>query len=345
MICRCVFIYDFIYEIIYEIICRYIWAYREQLCRSVHDMSKQRYATKKYGVKAWQALAEWVYQCSDDESNRRQSLLLTFTKDDTDFWDVVAACLWSLATAANLPWGRYAVQPSVYSALPDYEKVAYGRIDTRLFFFFSLSITQTIYGLTYVGFVCPCSYVIQAWAFSCGVRHILNKAPAMWLKDFPHDVWVLHRKLHHRFLKFRKSFRAATDRLPLFQQGIQMTTPATGSTQRPTKHKSTSKHNVICLLSDSPGDSTTTGESDEGEGTQSEDEKDESQEEDGNNDKEGSGDTSLWEDDDEEEEGNQDDEGEGTQEEDEKDESQEEDEKDESQEEDEKDDDQEEDSE
>ena len=326
MICLCVFIYDFIYEFIYGIICRYIWAYREQLCRSVHDMSKQRYATKKYGVKAWQALAEWIYQCGDDdESNRRQSLLITFGKDDTDFWDVVAACLWTLATAANLPWGRSAIQPSVYSAVPDYEKV----------FFFSLSITQTIYGLTYVSFVCPCSYVIQAWAFSCGVRHILNKAPAMWLKDFPHDVWVLHRKLHHRFLKFRKSFRAATERLPLFQQGVEMSTPAEGSTQRPA-FKTTSKHNVICLLSDSPGEesSATTGESDEGEGTQEEDEKDESQEEDendekdeseeedendesqeedgNNNDEEGSGDTSVWEDtdgnqDDEEEEGNQDD--------------------------------------
>jgi hypothetical protein len=53
---------------------------------------------------------------------------------------------------------------------------------------------------------------MQAWAFSCGVRHILHKNPTMWLRDFPHDVWVLHRKLHHRYLKHRKSFRAATEK-------------------------------------------------------------------------------------------------------------------------------------
>lgn len=149
MICLCVFIYDFIYEFIYGIICRYIWAYREQLCRSVHDMSKQRYATKKYGVKAWQALAEWIYQCGDDdESNRRQSLLITFGKDDTDFWDVVAACLWTLATAANLPWGRSAIQPSVYSAVPDYEKV-----------FFFLVVDHSNHIWTNLCFICVSVFI------------------------------------------------------------------------------------------------------------------------------------------------------------------------------------------
>ena len=60
----------------------------------------------------------------------------------------------------------------------------------------------------------PCTIIYsQAWAFSAAVRRLLGKSPPMNMLSFPKDVWVLHRKLHHRFLKFKKRFIAATEDL------------------------------------------------------------------------------------------------------------------------------------
>ena len=97
---------------------RYIWAYRELLCRSVHDMSKQKYASKKYAPVAWLPLSKWIFSADDTEVKDRHEKLLTFNKDDKVFHTLVAKCLWRLARGANLPWGRSAVQANVYSAIP-----------------------------------------------------------------------------------------------------------------------------------------------------------------------------------------------------------------------------------
>ena len=55
---------------------------------------------------------------------------------------------------------------------------------------------------------------MQAWALGSGVRLVLGKSPLMNMGDFPHDVWTLHRKLFHRFIKYKKYFIKVTLSLP-----------------------------------------------------------------------------------------------------------------------------------
>ena len=44
----------------------------------------------------------------------------------------------------------------------------------------------------------------------------------MWCShDYDRATWYLHRKLFHRFLKYAKYFRKATEQLPEFVQGRQ----------------------------------------------------------------------------------------------------------------------------
>ena len=68
---------------------------------------------------------------------------------------------------------------------------------------------------------------------------------------FPKDVWLLHRKLHHRFLKFKKRFIAATEDLADYQRREGMIFAGSDSANEPTKKKSVAAEQIICLLSDS----------------------------------------------------------------------------------------------
>ena len=113
------------YMITAHVCCRYIWGYRTQLAQSVHDLSKQMYDSKQYARAAWKPLSDWLHakKLSPTESDRRQWTLTKFNKKSQQFHRVVAACLWNLATGANLPWGRGTVRPDVYSAIPPHEKV------------------------------------------------------------------------------------------------------------------------------------------------------------------------------------------------------------------------------
>ena len=63
-------------------------------------------------------------------------------------------------------------------------------------------------------------YVLQAWAFATGVRLVTGKVPFMNMENFDKSVWVLHRRLFHRFVKYFKYFRKATETLTEFQQAI-----------------------------------------------------------------------------------------------------------------------------
>ena len=122
-------------DVLYMESYRYIWAYREALCRSVHDMSKQKYGSKQYSPAAWKPLADWVHNAAPDKKQYRLNCLTQFNKDDDEFIVIVAKCLWSLATAPNLPWGRQAVQPSVYLTIESYEKVLTVQYILGCFFF------------------------------------------------------------------------------------------------------------------------------------------------------------------------------------------------------------------
>ena len=46
----------------------------------------------------------------------------------------------------------------------------------------------------------------------------LDKSPLMNMTNFPADVWELHRKLFHRFLKYRKYFVKATRNLSEYKK-------------------------------------------------------------------------------------------------------------------------------
>ena len=114
---------------------RYIWAYREELCRSIHDMGKQKWDSKKWSPRAWGPLLEWVRTAPDGQVHIRRDTLTKFTDKDTEFWLVVAKCLRYMSKAPNLPWGRAAVQPAVYLAIPSYEKVLVKYTLGCIFFF------------------------------------------------------------------------------------------------------------------------------------------------------------------------------------------------------------------
>ena len=45
---------------------------------------------------------------------------------------------------------------------------------------------------------------------------MLGENPKMNMMNFPRDVWILHRKLFHRFLKHFQCFKNATEQLEDF---------------------------------------------------------------------------------------------------------------------------------
>ena len=98
-------------------------------------MTKQKYDSKKYSPAAWLPLAKWVRDAPEAQKDLRHQTLVRFTKEDTEFWDIVAKCLRSMSTAANLPWGRSAMESSVYLAVPSYEKVTVKYALGSIFFY------------------------------------------------------------------------------------------------------------------------------------------------------------------------------------------------------------------
>ena len=84
---------------------------------------KQAYATKGYSLTAWQPLSTWLYGHPTCTALRLRRLN-EFNKSDDDFHEVVALCLWRLATGANHPWGVGALQSRGYSGIPVTKKVS-----------------------------------------------------------------------------------------------------------------------------------------------------------------------------------------------------------------------------
>ena len=93
------------------------------------------YDNKKYAPKAWESLRRWVQDIPDltGDALRKEKLarlgrLRKLAANDDIVLARIASCLWKMATGPNLPWGRSAVQPDLYSAVPFHEKVGIGRI-------------------------------------------------------------------------------------------------------------------------------------------------------------------------------------------------------------------------
>ena len=74
---------------------------------------------------------------------------------------------------------------------------------------------------------------------------------------FHKDVWVLHRKLHHRFLKFARFITSATKDLPDYQKRdgrmVVHTYPHLNATG-----ENVVKRRTICLLSSDSEEGSTT---------------------------------------------------------------------------------------
>ena len=70
----------------------------------------------------------------------------------------------------------------------------------------------------------------------------MGKAPPMNMTNFDRGVWVLHRRLHHRLLKFFTQIQEATDELEDYQNANDTEAPATIASS------SASGKQVICLL-------------------------------------------------------------------------------------------------
>ena len=110
-------------------------------------------------------------------------------------------------------------------------------------------------------------YMIQAWGFASGVRSVLGKNPLMNMENYPYDVWTLHRKLFHRFLKYKKYFVKATESLPEYQKAKEVKMEVEPV---PTPKSSVSlSHHVVCLLSSSEEEVSEDDVSDEGTDTNS----------------------------------------------------------------------------
>ncbi len=65
-----------------------------------------------------------------------------------------------------------------------------------------------------------CVRSLQAYAFASGARVITGKDHLMNMLNFDKSIWILHRKLFHRFIKYYKFFKKATLVLPEYQQAI-----------------------------------------------------------------------------------------------------------------------------
>ena len=81
----------------------------------------------------------------------------------------------------------------------------------------------------------------------------------MWMEKFDRSVWVLHRKLHHRYLRYSEDFQSATEDLPSYIDAVEADEPVE---PRRRKKKSTETEvddpsdQFISVLSESDSESS-----------------------------------------------------------------------------------------
>jgi hypothetical protein len=98
-------------------------------------------------------------------------------------------------------------------------------------------------------------WFLQAWAFASGARLVLGKSPLMNMDNFSPEVWRLHRRLFHRFLKYKKSFIKATENLVEYQRALNLGScavkPEPSNKKRATVPIGTNNHVIMLLTSSS----------------------------------------------------------------------------------------------
>ena len=70
----------------------------------------------------------------------------------------------------------------------------------------------------------------------------------MNMENFPYEVWALHRKLFHRFLKYQKYFTRSTKSLPEYKSAAEVKEKVE---PLPTSSAVETSSHVVCLLSSS----------------------------------------------------------------------------------------------
>ena len=108
--------------------------------------------------------------------------------------------------------------------------------------------------LSYINILCLIPRVLQAWAFASGTRLVMGKSPTMNMDAFPADIWNLHRKLFHRFLKYRKYFINASESIQENIAKMKRDTEASTTCAGGKVTSSSKTAHVICLLSSSEGE-------------------------------------------------------------------------------------------
>ena len=104
-----------------------------------------------------------------------------------------------------------------------------------------------------------CPYVcVQAWAFASGARRVLGLSTVMNLENFPCDVWYAHRKLFHRFMKYKKYVVKATSAIPEMKEMEEEKVKKEDSSP---SEVPASQH-VISLLTDSEGEVSSDSDTD-----------------------------------------------------------------------------------
>ena len=73
----------------------------------------------------------------------------------------------------------------------------------------------------------------------------------MNMDNFNKESWYLHRKLFHRFIKYAKYFRKATEELPEFRKAVQDAMVIKTEPEIPKTSTPTVTHEIISLLSSS----------------------------------------------------------------------------------------------
>jgi len=77
----------------------------------------------------------------------------------------------------------------------------------------------------------------------------------MNMENYDKDIWILHRKLFHRYLKYYKYFKQATGELPEFKQLlVDEKDEAAEVLEKKVKSQPVTKTNIISLLSSSSDD-------------------------------------------------------------------------------------------
>ena len=84
----------------------------------------------------------------------------------------------------------------------------------------------------------------QAWAFATAVRKMVGKAPNMSMNNFPKDVWILHRKLVHRYLRFKRCFDDCLNDVPEYRKALKENDGEASSAAEPAEPSK----QIICLL-------------------------------------------------------------------------------------------------